>query len=107
MLSRIQHITIGALIAVCCICHAVGQDDRPSPSQSRKGVSVISNPAELSIEMLPETKVVVGSRVFFRISAKKPGFLILVDIDSTGKVTQIYPSPDSLMAGRGKPNANF
>jgi Domain of unknown function (DUF4384) len=80
---------------------------RPGSSPSGIGVSVVANPAELSIEMLPETSIVVGSRVSFRISAKKPGFLILMDIDSTGKVTQIYPSPVSLMTGRGKPNTNF
>ena len=68
---------------------------------------MVANPAELSIEMLPETSIAIGSRVSFRISAKKPGYLILVDVDSTGKLTQIYPSPASLMAGRGKPNANF
>jgi len=79
----------------------------PSSSPPGIGVPVVTNPAELSIEMLPETTVVVGSRVSFRISAKKPGFLILVDIDSAGKVTQIYPSPVSLMAGHGKPNGNF
>jgi Domain of unknown function (DUF4384) len=80
---------------------------RPGSSPSGVGVSVVANPAELSIEMLPETSIVVGSRVSFRISAKKPGFLILMDVDSTGKVTQIYPSPVSLMTGRGKPNTNF
>src|SRR5262249_12434686 len=53
----------------------------PSVDSSGK-VPVVANPADLSIEMLPETTVVVGSRVSFRISAKKPGFLILVDIDS-------------------------
>ena len=79
----------------------------PGANSSGTGAPVLVNPADLSIEMLPETSVVVGSRVSFRITAKKPGFLILVDIDSAGKVTQIYPSPVSLMAGEGKPNGNF
>src|SRR5262249_9956603 len=89
-----------------------GADFSPShpPSSSPSeggGVSVVANPAELSVEMLPETSIVVGSRVSFRVSAKKPGFLVLMDVDSTGKVTQIYPSPVSLMTGRGNPNTNF
>ena len=79
----------------------------PLSTPSGHGMPVVANPAELSIEMLPETSIAIGSRVSFRISAKKPGYLILVDVDSTGKLTQIYPSPASLMAGRGKPNANF
>jgi Domain of unknown function (DUF4384) len=79
----------------------------PLSTPSGHGIPVVANPAELSIEMLPETSIAIGSRVSFRISAKKPGYLILVDVDSTGKLTQIYPSPASLMAGRGKPNANF
>jgi hypothetical protein len=79
----------------------------PTLSPSGKDVLVVANPAELTVEMLPDTRLLVGSRVSFRISAKKSGFLILVDIDSTGKVTQIYPSPVSLMAGLGKPNSNF
>ena len=68
---------------------------------------VVSNPAELTLEMLPEASIAVGSRVSFRISAKKPGYLILLDVDPTGKLTQIYPSPVSITTGRGKPNANF
>ena len=68
---------------------------------------VVSNPAELTLEMLPESSIAVGSRVSFRISAKKPGYLILLDVDSTGKLSQIYPSPVSVTTGRGKPNANF
>ena len=175
ILSRIQYITAGALLAICCIGPATAQDEdtsrsvrildgataspppvtanpsaahpeprlpdkaeggssgtpatspnsaTPNPlpgappvaaasahppisSPSAVGVPVMTNPAELSLEMLPETSIAVGARVSFRISAKKPGFLILVDVDSTGKLTQIYPSPVSLMAGRGTPNTNF
>lgn len=68
---------------------------------------VVANPAELTLEMLPETSIAVGSRVTFRISAKKPGYVILVDVDANGKLTQIYPSPSLLMSGRTKPNTNL
>ena len=70
----------------------------------------ISNPAELSIEILPGNDLKVGSRVSFRITTKKPGYLILVDVDSSGKLTQIFPNPMSLLtatADRLNPHANF
>jgi hypothetical protein len=77
-------------------------------SPAGAATAVVANPAGLSIEMLPESKIPVGSRVSFRISAKEPGYLILVDVDATGRLTQIYPSPGSLMSsGRGRLNSNF
>jgi hypothetical protein len=39
--------------------------------------------------------ITVGSRVSFRVSTKKPGYLILVDVDAASKLTQIYPNPMS------------
>jgi len=68
---------------------------------------MLPNSAGLSIEMLPEKTVPVGSRVSFRIASKKAGYLILVDMDANGKLTQIYPNPASLIEGLGKPTANF
>ena len=69
---------------------------------------VLPNSAGLSVEMLPETTVSVGSRVWFRIaSAKKAGYLILIDVDSNGKLKQIYPNPGSLIGELGKTNSNF
>jgi hypothetical protein len=81
-------------------------DSLSNPSDAAVPV-VVSNPAELTLEMLPAASIAVGSRVSFRISAKKPGYLILLDVDPTGKLTQIYPSPVSVTTGRGTPNANF
>jgi len=77
------------------------------PDSTSGAIAVVSNPADLTLEMLPDETVAVGSRVAFRISAKKPGYLILVDVDSNGRLTQIYPNPASLMAGHGKPNSNY
>jgi hypothetical protein len=45
----------------------------------------VTNPANLSIDILPGPHIRVGSRVSFRISAKRPGYLILLDVDSSGK----------------------
>jgi hypothetical protein len=51
--------------------------------------------------MLPGTDLRAGSRISFRISSHKPGYLILLDVDATGKLSQIYPNPMSLMMPGG------
>jgi Domain of unknown function (DUF4384) len=66
------------------------------------------NSAELSVELLPGLDVAVGARVSFRVTAKKPGYVVLVDVDASGKLTQIYPHPSALAGTRPtRPNANF
>lgn len=55
-----------------------------------------SNQAELSVQMLPGQTVTVGSYVSFKISSKKPGYLVLVDVDVRGHLTQIYPNTAAL-----------
>jgi hypothetical protein len=56
------------------------------------------NPAGLGIEVVPGTELAVGSRVSFRITTREPGYLVLVDVDASGKLRQIYPSAASLLA---------
>jgi hypothetical protein len=66
------------------------------------------NSAELSVELLPGLDVAVGARVSFRVTAKKPGYVVLVDVDASGKLTQIYPHPNALAGTRPtRPNANY
>jgi hypothetical protein len=48
----------------------------------------------------------VGSKVSFRVTAKKPGYLLLVDIDANGRMSQIFPSPE-LIAKSQEAAANF
>jgi hypothetical protein len=68
----------------------------------------IANPAGLSMQILPGPDIEVGSQVSFQISSKKPGYLILVDVDATGKLVQIYPNPMSLLAPGGvRDNVNL
>lgn len=70
----------------------------------------VANPAELSIDILPGADIKVGSRVTFRVNTKKAGYLILIDVDSSGKLTQIFPNPMSLLAAtsdRLNPHANY
>ncbi|KAB1123047.1 trypsin-like serine protease [Neorhizobium galegae] len=54
------------------------------------------NDAGISIDVIPGTSVKIGDKVAMRVSTKKPGYLILVDIDSSGKLTQLYPNRRSM-----------
>lgn len=65
----------------------------------------IDNPAGLSLDLIPGDEVVAGSKVGFRITTKKQGYLILLDIDAAGKLTQIFPNTGAVTpGGREGPN---
>jgi hypothetical protein len=84
--------------------------DRPTqlnPEALTNGIK-LPNSAGLSVQMLPGPDIAAGSRVSFQVSSKKPGYLILVDVDATGKLIQIYPNPMSLMVPGGvREKSNF
>lgn len=65
-----------------------------------------SNQAELSVQMLPGQTVTVGSYVSFKITSKKPGYIVLVDVDVRGHLTQIYPNTAAL-ARTNRTNGNL
>lgn len=54
------------------------------------------NDAGVSVDVLPGTQLKVGDRIAMRVSSRKPGYLILVDIDAGGKLTQLYPNKRSM-----------
>jgi hypothetical protein len=67
-----------------------------------------NNSAGLNIEVLPITDVQAGEKMAFRISTRKAGFLVLVDVDSQGKLAQIYPNMLTLSDSKGiDSRANF
>jgi hypothetical protein len=70
------------------------------------GAVKIANSAEVSVEMMPGQTVSVGSKVSFRVTTKKAGYLVLVDVDVTGHLTQIYPNTAFLLRGT-RPNGNY
>jgi hypothetical protein len=80
----------------------------PSPStlSADIGTAKVSNSAEVSVEMMPGQTVSVGSQVSFRVTSKKAGYLVLVDVDATGHLTQIYPNTASLTR-TNRPNGNY
>src|SRR5262249_22803765 len=79
------------------------------PSTGRPAtMTKAANAAGLSLEISPDSDIPVGTRVSFRISTKKEGYLVLLDVDASGKLTQIYPNPMSLMtAAVGRQDSNL
>jgi hypothetical protein len=54
----------------------------------------IPNAANVSVQMFPEQTAGIGSKVSFRVTTRKPGYIMLVDIDARGRMSQIFPSPE-------------
>jgi hypothetical protein len=52
----------------------------------------VDNTAGVSLDLIPGGEVIAGSKIGFRITTKKPGYLILLDVDASGKLTQIFPN---------------
>ena len=59
----------------------------------------VENPAGVSVDVIPSLEVTVGSKIGFRVATKKSGYLILLDIDADGKLTQIFPNPTAATRG--------
>jgi hypothetical protein len=63
----------------------------PSPIVP-EGESRLDNSAGLKLDFVPGTDLSVGSKMSLRISTEQQGYLLLVDVNSEGKLTQIYPN---------------
>ncbi|NEU96433.1 DUF4384 domain-containing protein [Bradyrhizobium uaiense] len=55
-----------------------------------------TNAASVSLEILPGPTVNIGGKVSFGLTAKKAGYLILVDVDAEGRMSQIFPTAELL-----------
>ena len=77
----------------------------PAPSISPMRLELLNstvkveNPAGVSVDLIPKLEVSVGSKIGFRISARKAGYLILLDVDPSGKLAQIFPNPTAATHG--------
>ncbi|MCP3468875.1 DUF4384 domain-containing protein [Bradyrhizobium sp. CCGUVB1N3] len=69
------------------------------PVQATRGKT---NAASVSLEILPSQTVNVGGKVSFGVTVRKPGYLILVDVDATGRMSQIFPTPELLAQSDGR-----
>ena len=65
------------------------------------------NAAGLDLAILPDVELATGSRVTLRIATKKQGYLVLVDIDPAGELTQIYPNRHSLQTQEAREALNL
>jgi Domain of unknown function (DUF4384) len=68
-----------------------------SESDRNNAPASIPNTARVSLEMSPDRSVGVGTKVSFRVTTKKPGYLLLIDIDANGNMSQIFPSPEMIV----------
>lgn len=80
---------------------ALGRDvitgeEAKTPAAAVENTLKSDNEAGVAIDILPDSNVKVGEKVAMRVSTRKPGYLILVDIDSSGKLTQLYPNKRSM-----------
>jgi len=66
------------------------------PDRTNEPVNV-PNTAKVSLQMSPDRTVPVGSRISFRVTTRRPGYLLLVDIDADGKMSQIFPSAEMIV----------
>ena len=65
------------------------------------------NPAGVKVEVLPGEEVKIGDSMAIRVTTEKPGYLVVIDVDSSGRLTQIFPNTLSLADPRGAAeNAN-
>jgi hypothetical protein len=55
------------------------------------------NDAGVRIEVLPDTRLAAGTKTRFRITATQAGYLIVIDVNAAGKVTQVYPNADYVL----------
>jgi len=56
--------------------------------------------------MFPEQTAGVGNKISFRVTTKKAGYVLLIDIDADGRMSQIFPSPE-LIAESEEAAMNF
>ena len=65
------------------------------------------NSAGLKLEIVPGQEFQLGTRVAVRVATKKPGYLILVDIDAAGKLTQIFPNRYAMLQQASQDTLNL
>lgn len=71
----------------------------PRPPRKNSGVRV---------EILPAAEFAVGTTMMFRVTAERTGYVVLVDVDAQGKLSQIYPNMVTLSNPAGVDDkANF
>lgn len=65
----------------------------PAPEKPQKG--------GVLVDVLPQRDFVVGQPMSFRVTTEKAGYIVLVDVDAAGKLSQIYPNMLTLSDPKG------
>jgi hypothetical protein len=73
----------------------------------RRSSIKVQNPAGVELAILPDVELSLGTRVSLRINTRQQGYLIVVDVDPTGKLTQIYPNRHSLQVRESRETLNL
>jgi hypothetical protein len=68
-----------------------------TPAKGAGPAPVVENDAGISLDILPGIELAVGANVNFRVSAKRQGYLILVNVNAAGNVSQIYPNAGAFL----------
>lgn len=66
----------------------------------------LANDAQLTLTISPSADDRIGDKLAFRVSAKKNGYLLLIDMDAEGHVTQIFPNFLSVASGAAEADGN-
>jgi hypothetical protein len=79
------------------------RQDQPSAEsqQAVENALAIDNAAGLAVGFVQGTRVTIGQEAQFRVTTKKSGYLLLLDVQPGGSVTQIYPTAASLRTPTG------
>jgi hypothetical protein len=62
----------------------------------RQAVIRTENDAGVALSIQPDVELAVGTKVALRVTTRKQGYLILLDVDPAGRLTQIYPNRHTL-----------
>ena len=111
-------------LASVCLCIAFGaagsvawgaDNDRDirhltapqTPAKNAGPPPVVENDAGISLDILPGNELAIGANATFHVSTKRPGYLILVNVNAAGNVSQIYPNASAvLLSGSIDASAN-
>jgi secreted trypsin-like serine protease len=78
--------------------------NKPSPEVQdvAENATDLPNPAGLAVRLVQGSAVKIGQKVQFRVDTKKPGYLVLLDANAEGQLTQVYPNAYSMRARTGQ-----
>ena len=80
---------------------ATGEALGEEAQASAEGTLSHSNTAGVRLEIRPSARIRIGEEVTYRVQSARSGHLLIVDVASDGKVTQLFPNRFSELAGQG------